>query len=314
MTYRPPPHVMLVNGQPIPRDMDFFCEPPASIGKVMWAYSSLKTSERMLGQGRKAFVALVWLLAPPGLVAAGMYIASKLHPKQIDSFAFWGLTIMALLIGFVLCLLVVVFGGLQRRCYFIGERGIARAHANESTGRIGIPETLAFQDASDLYVHEEDLYVSGVYSGTQIHYTWKDLHQHTLFEIRDRDRPNTVETDPGSVIYFARSAQTAWSDFKASDLKAQMAKDGIVRFKVNRSDYVAVGPGFFEFSFGATVQILNRDQIASVSLENGHFSVKSVDAKWYSGKGKFSFEYSRMANARLFLWTTQQFVGIQFTK
>jgi hypothetical protein len=49
-----------------------------------------------------------------------------------------------------------------------------------------------------------------------------------------------------------------------------------------------------------------------LNLSQGRFHITHKDAGWFSRKGKFSFSYSTMANARLFLLAIDKLMGIRF--
>ena len=58
----------------------------------------------------------------------------------------------------------------------------------------------------------------------------------------------------------------------------------------------------------------SADDIASVSIENGMFTIKRRDAKvgWFSAKGVFSFAYDSMANAKVFLMAVDELLGLTY--
>lgn len=80
---------------------------------------------------------------------------------------------------------------------------------------------------------------------------------------------------------------------------------------MNRNDAVRVGPGFMEFCFKGSTERVPVDAIKSLSVNNGVFAIHTNDAKWFSSKGKFSFEYGRLGNAHMFIFALEQLLGYE---
>ena len=55
----------------------------------------------------------------------------------------------------------------------------------------------------------------------------------------------------------------------------------------------------------------DANEIASVHLDKGIFTIKRTDAKegWFSSKGVFKFNYGNLANAQLFAFVLERLVG-----
>ena len=87
---------------------------------------------------------------------------------------------------------------------------------------------------------------------------------------------------------------------------------GEVRFNLGGKDYVAIGPDILRLSLGGKVTECDTEDVGSVTIEQGVFTVKRVDAKegWFSSKGVFKFDYSKLANAQLFLFVLKNVAGI----
>jgi hypothetical protein len=49
-----------------------------------------------------------------------------------------------------------------------------------------------------------------------------------------------------------------------------------------------------------------------ILLGSGTFQFKHQDSRWWSGKGKYSFQYSNIPNANVFLICLKQFAGISW--
>jgi hypothetical protein len=112
--------------------------------------------------------------------------------------------------------------------------------------------------------------------------------------------------------HFASGGEIAWSEFLLDALQTELERNGFVEFRVNKNDAVRVGPGFMEFLFGGKQERVEGEALKHISISGGQFSFKTGDAKWYSGKGKFSFSYANMSNARLFLVVLNSLLGVTF--
>jgi hypothetical protein len=50
-----------------------------------------------------------------------------------------------------------------------------------------------------------------------------------------------------------------------------------------------------------------------ITLGSGTFQFKHQDSRWWSGKGKFSFEYGNIPNARIFMICLKELADIYWT-
>ena len=58
---------------------------------------------------------------------------------------------------------------------------------------------------------------------------------------------------------------------------------------------------------------LTSADIKTLNIANGTFSIQTHEARWFSSKGKFSFEYGGMGNAKLFLYALERLAGYTFS-
>ena len=109
----------------------------------------------------------------------------------------------------------------------------------------------------------------------------------------------------------AAAAEAAWSEHLIQRTQPQLNERGYLEFRVDTKRSIRVGVGFIEFHFSGEPERIASQDIASVSLDGGKFSIKHKDARWYSRAGKFNFEYAKMANAKVFMRTvdTMLFAG-----
>jgi hypothetical protein len=151
-----------------------------------------------------------------------------------------------------------------------------------------------------------------VYTGTNYFFRWEDADGRKLLNLSGTFRSEKGEPEPDDPFYFAQGGEIAWSIYLLDALQKELEKHGSVEFKVNKRDAVRVGPGFMEFAFSGKEQRVDGEQLKHISIGGGTFSFKTADAKWFSSKGKFNFDYSRMSNARCFLLVLESLLGVTF--
>ena len=88
-----------------------------------------------------------------------------------------------------------------------------------------------------------------------------------------------------------------------------MEQQGFLQFNLSKNDFVRVGPGVLEFAMKGELSRVTAADIKSLNLGQGTFTIKTHEAKWFGSKGKFSFSYATMANARLFLIALERLLG-----
>ena len=60
------------------------------------------------------------------------------------------------------------------------------------------------------------------------------------------------------------------------------------------------------------VDRVTRADIKTLTVHDGTFEIETHDARWFSRKGRFQFEYGSMGNARLFLHALEHLAGYVF--
>jgi hypothetical protein len=123
------------------------------------------------------------------------------------------------------------------------------------------------------------------------------------------DRP--TNDDP---YHFALAAETAWSKYMLDAVNQELKRTGSYRFNLKGSNYVMTGPGFIDLSIGGQKVRCMVDEIAKVELIQGVVSVRRKDAEdgllGIGSTGTFKFNYSDLANGRVFMMLLDQLVGI----
>ena len=115
-----------------------------------------------------------------------------------------------------------------------------------------------------------------------------------------------------SPYWFAVASELAWSRYLLPKLQEDFESNGYVEFAVSSGESVRVLAGALEFVRKGEATRIEAHEIKTLSLSGGSFSIAHKDAKWFSSKGKYHFNYANMANARLFLMSVEMLLGYQF--
>ncbi len=143
-------------------------------------------------------------------------------------------------------------------------------------------------------------------------FTWTDAAGTKVFKHSGQYRSKQGTPKKDDKFWFGRSAEAAWNNRQIAGLQRELEQNGYCQFNLGGKDFVRVGPGFFEFGMKGEVARIHAEEIKSLNLADGRFTIHHKDAKWFSSKGKFSFPYATMANAQLFLIAMEKLAGFQF--
>lgn len=302
--WSPPASVTLHNGEPIPPDADFFRPPPAEIGELRSAQSTLVKSKQPVS----LLARLLFAIGLPGALFFGIVsLFRTANPRDMDM-----VYILAIVIAAPVFIAVLYFTRFRHACTFVGSLGIAEyklAGSRESTPH---ERLLLFEKCFDITTWQLSQYVNGIYSTTQYKTTFRDANFHTLFQLQGNYRSEQGTPKAKSPYWFAVAAEGAWNLYAFERLAGQLESEGHIDFRVNRKDHVRIGPGFLEFTFGGKTTRVTPDDIKSLTINSGTFAVHTHEARWFSSKGKFTFEYSGMGNAKLFLFALERLAGYTF--
>ena len=282
------------SGAAIPRDALFPEPPPAEIGTVTSAETTLSTIKKPRSAAVRAIIAI--LVAAPGIALTVLGLTS-----DVSGLVIWG-PILALVGG------VIAFfaSASRRRCSYIGDRGIIRyTLKNNAPPRV---ERLLFDQATELRNSITHNYHNGIYSGTNYNFTWTGPDGKKVLTLSGSHRAKNKSPKRLDSFHFAKAAEIQWSQFLLDRAADELAETGAVTFHISKGKTVRLSPGFIEFDWSGKVDRLEAAAIAQIALSQGSFTIKSKDARWFSSKGKFSFPYSQMPNARVFLLAVVRFL------
>ncbi len=195
---------------------------------------------------------------------------------------------------------------------YVGDIGLVRYTLGADRTRIKITELFEFINAIDLYTHTQSTTVNMVYAGTTYNSKWCDTTGKQVFKLSGTFNSKRGTPKAKSPYYLATAAEAMWTAFLGEAINIELQEQGAIHFKVNKKDWVRVGQGFLEFHFKGKTARLEVQDIKDLRVGNGQFHIKSNDAGWLGGKGKYGFAYAKTANARLFLMCLEQLCGYQF--
>jgi hypothetical protein len=243
------------------------------------------------------------------VVMVGALVAVDFHQGGRLSPDYWVFALIGAMVGAAAFAGICYFTRAQYTCTYVGEAGVARFTLRGSRGRPPRAEVLLFQGAMELRTTQIKQYLNGIYTGTQYSKTWTDAAGKRVLHLSGAYFDGFGAPASKDPMYFAEAAELAWSHYLLQILPAQLQQFGFLHFNVRPGEWVRVGRAFFEFCLGKEVQRLAATEIKSISLHQGSFNIASTDARWFRSRGKFSFNYSNMANGKLFLVAVEKLIG-----
>jgi|GEM_PF-1298508 len=300
-----PPEGMRSHGRMLLDDNeDFFVPPPAEIGEVQSAYSTLKIGKK--GSPIQSTVAPLMTFAVLGAATVFIMRANGLPWGAVA----FGLSIPALFA--YLAWLVVKF---RHETSYVGDLGIARFRCAGTRSNIKLSQVFRFGEADELRTAATMNFTNGVYTGTAWTHIWETAEGQRVFRLNGSHNSKIDEPkDPGNLLYLAQAADVAWSIFLLGFALEDFEKVGYFDFRVGKRDSVRIGDGKMIFTLGGKVTEMDLEDLGNASLAGGVMEFQQIGAKkgWFSSKGVFQFDYKDIANARLFLLLLDKKMNVRF--
>lgn len=313
--WAPPPGVTEHTGAPLSPDYDFFTSPPAEIGEIRSAYSSLQKGAKV--NTVSARLRAVAIAAAVGIgIAIGLEVAVHLLTRLAFEThiprPFW-----AVLPG---ALLAILFWRLTRSsgiCNFVGSAGVAEFVGAAAGAGILRQKVLRFQDAEALADYVTRHFRRTEYTYTEFSFRWfPPLGEKPCFDIAGSHGANLQTPPTGNYYNYGRAAEIAWCAYLAPHLDAELAQTGYIRFFMGNKRWARLGRGFLEIeeSDGAVFRG-DAAEVGSVKMQSGYLTLTRKDgASGFFGKlgesGSFYFDLSTVRNSRLFLYAFERLLGI----
>jgi hypothetical protein len=292
----------------LPADLDFFAPPPGEIGKVLTAWSELKSGKGPMSFFLRWNIAMVVAALPVALV----YWLTLGNQTPRDLIA--GVHILVWAIGAPIGLLffglALYLSRFRPVVSYVGTDGVARITAKCS---IDNPQTqlLRFADASVLQFGQTRNYYNGVYTGTNYSYQFFDAARKSMLKLAGSYYSAKGIPRQKCPYWLAIAAERSWCDVLLKRKVDEFEKNGRVSFQSGKTT-ITLLPGAIEFKKGEQVDRLEADQLKSLQLHDGTLSIKSNEARFFGFKGKYHFSVNSVDNWGVFLLCLEQLLGVRF--
>ncbi|MGG6263508.1 hypothetical protein ACQ4M3_04010 [Leptolyngbya sp. AN03gr2] len=316
-TWTPTSTVTGHTGESLPSNLVFFVPPPPEIGQIRSAYSTLETG--------KSPMQIDWYYIQNTLFSglcfaflAGLFTwlpIALLLPRSMREQSSTYATIAALIVsGIVLWLMLRGGFKLPVECSYVGEQGVALYFWN--TKRSGNQNSvLVFRQASELRTGGLRQYYGNTYMHTLFWFKWTNEQNQPVFEMSGVHQTKEGNPPLKNRYHFAIAAEAAWSLFALERAKATLAHGGAVRFPLLGTNALTVGNGFLEIVQQEMTERVTTSEIDRLSISQGVVTLRLKDAKsgffGLGSSGIYRFDYTDIANAKLFLLLFGALVGVE---
>ena len=202
--WNPLPGLLDHRGEALPEDADFFAAPPAGIGAVTSAATTLRVGEQV-GAGGAVLAVRLLLGVLMGALGAWLLRAAVGLP--------WAIAVLALPAG-----ALFAWWTLRRApdhvCTYVGEAGIAILGCKGARDALTPPRVLRFADAARFDRVVKDPAEDPRESYVLYRMTWSDAQGKTLHEESSGFAPGNRRAE--QLYAFARAAECAWIASRAA--------------------------------------------------------------------------------------------------
>jgi len=298
-------------GKPIPSEFDFFVLPPSEIGRVLSAESSLQISAQPISLLNRLIAAVI----VSGVIVAIVWIILFLIKFFVPGLSDIAHPLFFGIVGGSAGLLFGVYAfnafGFNPSCTYVGDQGIAKIHLKGSRQATPLIDLLKFKDAANLYTGQVKHYKNARYRYTTYSYVWILLNGKN-WEMKGSHNSSVNQPFDSHPWYFAKSAESAWSNYLLPYVNEQFAQSGYVEFPMSGDPQgVRVGQGFLEFVLkNGSTQRAEVSEMQEISTEGGLFYFTHPNTNWLSNKGRYLVNYSDIPNAQLFMMCLKNLAGI----
>ena len=172
----PPPVVTEHDGNRLPPDIDWFAPPPAEIGELRSAHTTLKQNQQPWSTLSRVLLA--------GGIGLGITLVADLTVKYFQNpGGAETVRIIGAIVGICGALIAWFATRFKHHVSYVGKSGLARSTI---VGRRENPpkdELFQFASAAELRTGETRHYHNGVYTGTHYHFQWTDAQGKLQFKL-----------------------------------------------------------------------------------------------------------------------------------
>ena len=296
--WTPPASVTEHQGDPLAADGDFFAGPPAGIGTVRTAHTSLKKGEMAKPAPVRAAIAL-------GCGVAGFLLMLGFHrmtdlliiPASLTGTPAW---LWAGLIAVGPAYLGWRASAFQHSCNFAGDAGCAQYRCQGERGRLVQNSVFRFQDASAVSTRLVRRLKNGRCHGTRFYFYWHAPGSENVVFWLSGTHYADGKTPPARNLYnFGRAVESAWYQYAAPKIDAELRQQGFVKFHMGAGRWAVLGPGYIRIveKDGNSSRCAAED-IGSAKLDDGYLTIRRKDARsslfhLFNEEGVFGFNYCR---------------------
>jgi hypothetical protein len=294
--WQPTDGMTAFDGSPLAADIDFFAPPPAEIGPIASAYSTLK-----IGEGPAKPWIRVLAITVLGL-AAGIVVGFS-HPMTGTS-PIEAALILGGAAGFI-SFGIAVMRRVPVSCRYVGRDGVA-SFGWGSNQRVATEQTvLLFRDTISLRMGLTNQYVHGVFVSTSYSFRWERLPPAVPF-VFSGSCPRNPRRKPYPVqepLNFGYAAERAWTAFEYARIIEEFERLGTARFDLLRGDFVLVTPERVELQKKGRLTTIPMKEVESIEFEPGvvilrlHGSIKTPLIS--IGKGVYRIPFKDLANPQV---------------
>jgi hypothetical protein len=298
--FEPLPTVTDHEGSPLDPDADFFQPPPADIGLVISAYTSLK--KRTEAVALPARIALMTLALIPGIA----FLCFMPKSKDLQA-SFGAIAAVVAICGIALVGRATRF---SHACSYVGTRGAVRYRMRGSRNGQRREEGIRFAQAAELRLMTLITSPNSIHQDTRYQFDWTAADGRLIYQLRGYSYPANKAKRGGDPFLFGKAAEAAWSDYLAPIIQTQIDQQGFLKSAMGPGQWVQAGPQYIELADrNECARILLAD-IESFKLIKGTFWLIYRDPRCPDGKGTLHFKYSQLANARLFRQAVEKLMGM----
>jgi hypothetical protein len=294
--------VTLHTGEAIPQERDFFAAPPPEIGAIISADTSLTRAKQPLPIVQRLGISAIL----GSIVGLGIMLAGQLG--EFDP-TFWMLLFG---LGFA-APIYFFFTKFEHTCSYVGTSGIARYRLKGNRTNKPTLEMLCFRDAMNLITKSTRNYFNYIYAGTSYSFIWSKSTGRP-YQVQGRYHDEKGWPERHHEWHFLRAAEQIWSNYKLESANLELKQKGYVEFPMSGNPQaVRIGSGFMEFvERSGNAQRVEVADMKDIRLASGVFQFSHKDARWWSGRGRYVFNYANIPNAQLFLICLDSLAGIRW--
>jgi hypothetical protein len=319
-----PPEVTNHAGQPISADAVFFAPPPAEIGKILSADSTMAlgkslTYKKTFFQRFGRFLRFnAWIMAGVALVLSFLLV-----------FGWLGLLIfLALTVGPFLSLHWLANALLRHQCTYVGKDGIARFSWDPKTAQAKPDGLVLFSRTGGVSVNVTRQNHYSSYYQTDYTYAWSDKNNNDqkLLTIQDFHVSESNVPPGNNPYYFALAGEKAWDDYKFEQAWADLTVNGSVtfthydnyNFDPGASSYspsrnpIVVTPKFLDVTYRGDRAQCNFSDIRQATICSGILTIQQRVADphvWVDGVYTVDTKY--IADAKILLRLLDSLIDLQ---